>query len=783
MDAMASRRANARLAQLWQLPLLLVSLGLFAYAAYLFIDPQPGLTVEERINSAKTFLAQERPDAANQLLNRIVTSEKLSAEQQGEIHLLIAESIDMRQKQLRIAVPVNYINIIEQTRQANGNGAKLDWQAYRRLGEAYESLRKPAEALDSYRNAMNLDPTHSLRLMRKVIDLQLAQDDTTPAMHSLEEYLKSNQLTDVERSWALGEKANLLIDERKFSEARLLLDQALKLSADPIGQGEVNYHLGYCAYKLGNSPEAERYLRAAREQLRTQHPLDADAAYLLGKIAQERGDNAVAISFYDIVLVSHIDSKVAHSELMGRVVCRIAGGLDDAGLTDLHDLVEQIQSHNNRQKLKDQAIVALQQGSQILTGRQNLSGALELLSYEQTLQPDPTANFYARLGNVFEDRAEQLERSIPTSQGAERIRREQQVRESRTHAGDAFIAYSRKLTLADDKGYGEALWKGIDLYDRASNVQCVISALDLFASERPEDPLAPEALLKLGRAYQAAGLFDKAIDAFSRNQFRYPKSLAASKSAVPLAQAYVAKGPDSYGKAESVLISVIEDNPLVTPEAEEFRQALFELAQLYYRTARYEEAVARLEEFTQRYKTDDRMGQLLFLMADSYRKSASTLDTRLASADTTPGAGAVDVVAAAAAKRDRLLKARGLYDQVVELYKNQPPNGTIDKLYLKLSHFYRADCMYDLGDYPEAIKLYDAAAFRYQDDPSALAAYVQIVNSYCALGKIQDAKTANERAKLMLRRIPAESFNNGTFAMPKEYYAQWLKWTSESGLW
>ena len=103
-------------------------------------------------------------------------------------------------------------------------------------------------------------------------------------------------------------------------------------------------------------------------------------------------------------------------------------------------------------------------------------------------------------------------------------------------------------------------------------------------------------------------MFDKAIAAFQRNQFRYPNSLAASKSAVPLAQAYIAKGPEAYGKAESVLKSVVENNPLLTPEAEEFKQALFELAQLYYRTGRYEEAVAKLEELTARYPNDERLG-------------------------------------------------------------------------------------------------------------------------------------------------------------------------------
>jgi hypothetical protein len=60
---------------------------------------------------------------------------------------------------------------------------------------------------------------------------------------------------------------------------------------------------------------------------------------------------------------------------------------------------------------------------------------------------------------------------------------------------------------------------------------------------------------------------------------------------------------------------------------------------------------------------------------------------------------------------------------------------------------------------------------------------VQIVNSYCALGKIEDAKTANERAKWLLRRIPPEAFKDGTFSMPKEYWEQWLKWTSEAGMW
>src|SRR5262245_28961027 len=139
---MASRRTQARLAQLWQFPLLLISVALFGVAAYLFIDPRPGPSIDEKIDVARKFLDQERADASLAQLNKLLATEKLDTEHEGKIHLMLAESLEMGQRQLKISIPANHKRIIEQTRLAMSRGAKLDSAGFRRLGESYESLAK-----------------------------------------------------------------------------------------------------------------------------------------------------------------------------------------------------------------------------------------------------------------------------------------------------------------------------------------------------------------------------------------------------------------------------------------------------------------------------------------------------------------------------------------------------------------------------------------------------------------------------------------------------------------
>lgn len=792
---------SSRLGRLWQFPLLLISLSLFGYAGYRLIDPQPGPTIDQQLDAAAKLLRDDRADAATEVLRAVLLeAEKkpLTDPQRGRTNLYLAEAVDRVQRTRKLDVPANHQRIIDYSKAAEASGSKLSTLDVRRMAESYEALGKPVEALAAYRRAMETDTDKAPALRRKVIDLLVARNQPTEAEAEIKIYLADARLTQSERSWAIGEQSRLLVDRLMFAAARDLLAEAIKHEKDPTLLGQFHYRLGYCDWKLGDDASAERYLRLARNQLLVNQPEDADAALLLGRILVGRRQWAEAISFFNAVIVSHPDSAAAIPARIGRGLSRIEAGVDtaEAGMADLTSAVADITAKASRDGLKPEAVRALVQAGRVATSRQDFKAALELLALEQTLEPAPSADFFARMSRVYEQRAQQLERALKTEpEGPNRVKQWQQWRDTLVRAADAAVAHSRGMTVDDDIGYGEALWRGIDLYDRAGSLSQAIGALELFVAERPADPLTPDALLRLGKAYHAAGQFDRAIEAFKRNQFRYERTLAAQKSGVPLAKSYIAKGPASYAKAEEALHATLQ-SPLLTPDADEFRQALLELAELYYRTSRFEEAVAKLEELTARYPKDERTGQLYFLMADSYRKSANLLAATNAATTqptTRPATGpAVEPALATtpqqqqairqhreAARQDRLTRARRLYDGALDHYRVAAPKSELDQLYFKLAHFYRADCVYDVGNFEEAIRLYDTAALRFQDDPSALTAYVQIVNAYAALGKPDDARTAAERARWLLQRMPAASFKEAQRSMPQAAWENWVKWTKQ----
>ena len=148
---MASSGAANPLGRLWQFPFL-VALGLFGYATYLFIDPKPGLTVRQRINLSEDLIKHDRPEAAIEELNNLLGT-KLAIEDEVRIPPAAGRGGRCRPEaeSHRDKVQLRADGRPDADR-ALAEGACAGGEAYRRLGQAYEYLGRPLEALENYRS-------------------------------------------------------------------------------------------------------------------------------------------------------------------------------------------------------------------------------------------------------------------------------------------------------------------------------------------------------------------------------------------------------------------------------------------------------------------------------------------------------------------------------------------------------------------------------------------------------------------------------------------------------
>lgn len=790
-------QSRSSIGNLWQMPLLLVSLGLFTLAAYLLIDPQPAPSLQRQLAIAQRDIDAERFDAAIGLLNDVLATRPEPADE-GASRLLLAEALDQQMRRSRRQeAPQTHRRIIEEIQRAYAVGLVATPDTSDRLARSYEALGQIDDAAANYQRAVALLEQESkaqraVPMRRSAIDMLVAHDRQVTAAEALRQFLDVAGLSDDERAWALGELARLSIDAGRHAEAKSLLAAALALSPDESITGQVNFRLGYAAWKLGERADAENRLILARQQLGAGHPLDAEACYLLGRLAQEREAFAEADEHYTLVLRDYADSRVAPRALLARGTVRLLMGEDELGAADLAALAEDMALKPALAPLKSELLGALQRGHRILVNRQKYELALSLLKGEQAVQAQADPELLLRLGLCLEALSEQIEGRAADAGEQERPALQMEAAELKKQAAQIYLARSRQLADAGEPAYSAAFWKALDLYESASDVGGAIAALEQFCAERPDDPIAADALLGLGLGYQQIGRREQGMRVFQRLLKDHPGSPAAQQAAVPLAQAYLVEG--QVQRAETLLRSVIDNGDVLPANSATMRQASWELGDLYYRSDRFAEALTCLEDFGSRFESDlaaepARAAQLAFLKADCHRRTAAArlAEAARAADPLNPArpdaqlASAVQAGASDSATRQHLESAGALFEQAVSLYRQLEPKADVDETYQRLSHFYRADCMFDLGRYEEAIDLYKDAARRYQDDPSALAAYMQIASAYSALGKPAEAKVASERAKWLLRRVSPDEFSSGGFAVPREYWEHWLKLVGESG--
>jgi tetratricopeptide (TPR) repeat protein len=403
------------------------------------------------------------------------------------------------------------------------------------------------------------------------------------------------------------------------------------------------------------------------------------------------------------------------------------------------------------------------------------------LALVDELHEPETSAMAARLATTRERRAAELmaeAEALPATDAAGRAKKTQAATTLYGQAAEDYLLHSKLMTLEDTVS-GNSLWHAAQLFDKAGQTTSAIDAYNRFITERPRDSRTPEGLLEMGRLYQSVGQIDQAIPIYQRNIKENGKTPAAYASAVNLARCYMAQGPAQFELAEKSLLSLVQDNLDLDPTANEFRTSLFTLGELYYDNNRWADAILRLEEAVDRYPSDKAVPRALFMLGESYRKSAADIQDAI---EKNPAIEHRDALSKA--RLDRLRRAATLFAKVIgaldvdaeqAIAGQEPHLSPLESDYLRTSYMDRAECYFQLGDFPLAIKYYDQTATRFAQHVMAIESYVQIVNCYRAMNQPAQANAAAERAQWILKRIPEEAFAKSPAPLNRQYFEEFFK--------
>ena len=321
-------------------------------------------------------------------------------------------------------------------------------------------------------------------------------------------------------------------------------------------------------------------------------------------------------------------------------------------------------------------------------------------------------------------------------------------------ASDDALDVERKMVW-DELLAAKAAWQAAELRGKAQDRMEAARLFRKFTYDRPAHALVPRALFRIGQLKQADGDLDGAIDAYRICFNEHKRTIDGLRALIPLAECFMAKGREADEDVEATLDIILEKSEVFTPEAPEFKDALFLYGEVLTRRNAFEEAIGKLEEALERYPEDERVWSARGLLANCYRRSALALKREIRDATSAAEIDHMEEEAQARFERARVLYRR-LIDELSR--RSLASLAPLERVALRHAHFYEADCLFEMNRYAEALKLYEEAASLYKDSATSLSAYVQIINCHVFMGESEEARSALARARILVDTIPDGAF-------------------------
>ncbi len=775
----------------WQIPVLAASIVMLAAGLYMSVRDAPGPDFDGALDAIEYHLSSGDYDNWERSLNKLAPhlDEAENDSQLARYYFLKGDGLYRLQRAEGASLPkYNQLLIDSYERASEEFGGSLGGTRHANLAEAYLTAGREEEAI---RLADGLPPTHADRrigIYKGLIQQRLSGDepDYEGALSLLERLLKDQSLPPDVRVWAYAQRAVALLDQG-FADralANLLRDiqRAEGEGADNVG--ELLALLGTAYFELGDHAAAERFLRRAEERLHGDSDAYPHVLVHLARLDQAAGNVIDAHDAFAAILLEHGGSPARDAALLGLAETCAAMGLHDEAIGDYRELIStRRQAASGREGVTRQEIL-----DSLLTEHRkraiemDYERALELAELAQQLYlgeeiPADVLFVVADSHRALADHL--LQEAVGDTDEPDRLllidaplRRT--IRLHFSQAGDAFVSHARRMTLENNLAYGESLWLAANAYDRAGDFTQAIDAFQEYLQSRDRDVREPAVRYRLGRLYQARGDYERARTFFEELIAGDDRTTQEARASyVPLAQCLLQlDAAKNLEAAERSLLYVLEGAEL-DPAAREFRDALIELGLLYYRSEQYPRAIERLEEAIARYGDMPRILELQFKLADACRLEANRIAETLSLAMRQSERTRLDET-----RREHLERAGELYGVVRDALAARDPRhlNALEQDMLRESYFYKADCLFSLEEYDEAIKEYNIAIGHYGDHPASLFASVQKVNAYVALKRYKDARTAHESARLRLQALTDADFQRPEFnLMTRRQWEDWLE--------
>jgi TolA-binding protein len=783
-------------------------------ALALIYQPSKQLAPAQKLAQAYSDLEKGKRVAARQLAAQVLAESANNYTEHGGAYFILgtvtlqdaSEQSNAEKRQMLNVVASRYL----EEAHSRGVPAAQQRELLLMLGRALHDAARYSRSISILRDALHECPEEATSIHALLADcyLGLEPPNLAEALDHNRQYLAATALSEQEQDAGRLLSGRILLVQKNLSEAeatiRSISEQSPRYPEAVILQGQVL--LAAMASPQG-APEGVTAAAALLEELRKllarenlSPNVAAQAQLLIGRLLEEQGDARAAASQYENVRRNFFGQPEAFAAAIFLAdLIRADNPRDAVALYKrvLAQLASADVHYNNTWLPAEEFRTRLSSAIDDLATRGLFAEAVDLAeSLVAPVSPQVTverqANIHRAWARQLEDRAKkELLPHRPVTQA-----------EARQHWRQAGALWHKFAALdAASRQYLDHLTKSAEDFRRGQGYeQAAVVYRELLDQESQNGE--PEALVGLGESLLALGQIEEALTVLATCRDAYPRHPVSYRARLLAGVALIEKG--QLTTAQELFTDNLYGYSLA-PQSVDWRDSLFALGGLVYRQAlelesksrvagvdrivgegrreglalleqahsAFEDAIRTLTEATERYPEAPQVTEARYRIAEAHRHAAKLPRKRLLNVTIQTSAAALH-----RQMQEELQAAVDGYNVLITKLSERDGSQhlPLEAAILRNCYFSRADALFDMAKYEDAIQAYSAATNRYQHEPESLEAYIQISSCYRRLGRASEARRTLEQARVVLQRIRPDADFAKTTRLARQDWGQLLDW-------